>query len=344
MEVVANRDHRQGCLSLHLTAEDGTIGRSEAALPKSLEPLLATLNDVKTRELSRLDARSPAKSAYQLLSLAGCTPSTTFAAAVALVETACWDLAARCLGVPLHRLFGGAIRDRIPACAAGWEPSSSGSEIFSEAASRVARRGYKIIRLDPFEPGKVDLTRSETGRAIRVCESVRAAVGPDVSLWIDFGGRFAPAEAIRLSKALERVEPSGIFEPLSPTDRLALPDVARRSSLPLAIGENLPHWSSARDLLIHRHVSLIVSDPSLACGFAATRTLAALAETNGIGIALRSHSGPIALAGAIHLGATLPNLTFIEHRVSLSETPEPGVPDLIDGTWFPSEGSGLSVT
>jgi len=342
MDVVASKC-RPGFLLLELKGDDGLIGLAEAPLPRHPGPLLATLDAFKASHLLGLDATRPARIAHEWLAIESGEPCATTATAIALVETACWDLAAKSLNVPLHRLFGGAIRDRLPACAAGWEPGETSAEPLADAARRVVGHGYKVATHDPFIGTDGELTRSVVGRSIRSCEAVRAAVGPDVALWINFGGRFTPAEAIRLSRALERIEPAGILDPVAQTDRHALVAIAGRVAIPLAIGESIRHWSAAREAIVDGSLDLIQTDISTSCGFSATRTLAALGETHGMGIALRTRGGPISEAGAIHFGSSLPNLRFIEHRAALGTSPSSLWPTLIDGAFVLPDGPGIGV-
>ena len=89
----------------------------------------------------------------------------------AAVEMALWDLNGRALGVPVHRLLGGRVRDRVPL---SWSlaVTDPAAEIV-EARSMVAR-GHRIFKIKTGAHSLVD--------DLRRVESIRAAVGPDVSL------------------------------------------------------------------------------------------------------------------------------------------------------------------
>src|SRR6266542_5561960 len=39
---------------------------------------------------------------------------------ISVIEIACWDILGKSLGVPVYRLLGGAVRDRIRTYANGW--------------------------------------------------------------------------------------------------------------------------------------------------------------------------------------------------------------------------------
>src|SRR5207245_7580321 len=69
--------------------------------------------------------------------------------ALAVIEMACWDIIGKALGVPVYRLLGGAIQDRVAASANGWYSVERTPAEFREAARRTTERGYRAVKLDP---------------------------------------------------------------------------------------------------------------------------------------------------------------------------------------------------
>src|SRR6195256_6172062 len=84
--------------------------------------------------------------------------------ALATVEIACWDIMGKALGVPVYKLLGGAVRDRIKAYANGWYQVERTPEEFHAAARRVVERGYQGLKVDPFGAGMFELDVEETAR------------------------------------------------------------------------------------------------------------------------------------------------------------------------------------
>src|SRR5918912_3102896 len=83
--------------------------------------------------------------------------------AIATTEIACWDIMGKALGLPVYKLLGGAVRNRIKAYANGWYTVERTPEEFHAAAKRVLEKGYRALKLDPFGAGFYELDRQERG-------------------------------------------------------------------------------------------------------------------------------------------------------------------------------------
>jgi galactonate dehydratase len=70
--------------------------------------------------------------------------------AVAAVETACWDILGKSVGLPLHALVGGRVRDSVLGYANGWYRTERTPEAFGAAAEQVVEKGFKALKVDPF--------------------------------------------------------------------------------------------------------------------------------------------------------------------------------------------------
>src|SRR5213593_4625699 len=96
--------------------------------------------------------------------------------AIATIEIACWDIMGKALGLPVYRLLGGAVRDRIKAYANGWYTVERTPEEFHAAAKRALEKGYRALKLDPFGAGSYELSPEERRRALDLVEAVRDAI------------------------------------------------------------------------------------------------------------------------------------------------------------------------
>lgn len=256
------------------------------------------------------------------------------------IEQALWDISARELGVPVHRLLGGAVRERIRMY--GWLPSPSYGD-YVDLAQVLPEQGfsaYKVGIEGAFEP--ID-TPARVDAAVEQIGSLRAQLGDAVDLGIDFHGRCTPAMAIRLAEALEPFRPMFIEEPVPPENVDALARVARSTSIPIATGERLFTKWAFREVLERGAVSIVQPDVSHAGGIFELRKIAAMAECHYAAVAPHCPLGPIALAASLQLDACIPNLLAQEH-FTLGEGYLTKPFEVVDGYLEVPTGPGLGVT
>jgi galactonate dehydratase len=270
--------------------------------------------------------------------------------AIACVEVACWDIVGQALGQPVHRLLGGAVRERIRAYANGWYTVEREPEEFAAAAREVVARGYCALKLDPFGAGRFELDRDERLRSVALVEAVRQAVGPDVDVLVEMHGRFTPAVAIALARDLEPFAPGWIEEPVPPENLRALAKVAARANIPVATGERLHTRYDFRELFELQAADVIQPDITHVGGIWETRKLAATAETGYVLVAPHNVGGPVATAANLHLAACTPNFKIQEHFNDFADAwvrdLAPGLPEVGDDGCFPvptAPGLGVRV-
>src|SRR5438093_4069719 len=92
----------------------------------------------------------------------------------AAVEMALWDLNGRALGVPVHRLLGGRVRDRVPL---SWALAVTDPAAEIVEARSMGARGHRIFKIKTGAHSLLD--------DLRRVQSIREAVGPDVRLRVD---------------------------------------------------------------------------------------------------------------------------------------------------------------
>ncbi|WP_028065753.1 mandelate racemase/muconate lactonizing enzyme family protein [Solirubrobacter soli] len=267
---------------------------------------------------------------------------------IGCVEVACWDIMGQALGVPVYKLLGGAVNDRVKAYANGWYTVERTPEEFHTAARRVVELGYRALKFDPFGEGRFELTYEERVRSVGLVEAVRDAVGPEVEILVEMHGRFAAHEAIRVAGMIERFEPSWIEEPVPPENLAALRSVAEHTPLPIATGERIHDRIEFRELFEHRSVNIIQPDIGHIGGLLETRKLAATAETHYVLIAPHNVGGPVLTAANLHLAACTPNFKIQEHFNDFADhevlQAAPGLPPVVDGYFALPDAPGLGVT
>ncbi|WP_069812059.1 mandelate racemase/muconate lactonizing enzyme family protein [Streptomyces sp. TP-A0874] len=266
---------------------------------------------------------------------------------IACVETACWDIKGKALGVPVWQLLGGRVTERVKAYANGWYTVERTPEAFHAAARRVVERGYRALKLDPFGTGRFELDREETLRSLSLVEAVRDAIGPDAELMVEMHGRFNPATAVRLAAELEPFRPSWLEEPVPPENLRALAKVAERTRLPIATGERIHDRIEFRELFESQAADIIQPDVGHLGGIGETRKLAATAETHYVLVAPHNVGGAVLTAASLQVAGCTPNFKVLEHFNDFADAEVKqlvrGAPEVVDGYFELPQGPGLGV-
>ena len=268
--------------------------------------------------------------------------------ALAVLETACWDIVGKALDQPVYRLLGGPVRDRIRAYANGWYTVERTPEEFGAAALKVLEQGYRALKLDPFGAGTWELERHERTHAVELVEAVRDAVGPEVDVLVEMHGRFTPAEAVSIARDLEPFRPAWIEEPVPPGNLAALRKVSDQVTIPVATGERIHVRDEFRELFELQAADVVQPDLTMCGGILETRRIAAWAESYYVLVAPHNVGGPVSTAAALHLAAATPNFKIQEHFNDFAEdyvkAAAPGNPEVVDGFFALPDGPGLGVT
>lgn len=267
---------------------------------------------------------------------------------IAAIEIACWDIVGKALDQPVYRLLGGPVRSEILAYANGWYTVERTPEEFHAAALRAVERGYHAVKLDPFGGCSGELTPGELARSLALVEAVRDAIGPERQLLIEMHGRFTPATAIAVARALEPFMPSWIEEPVPPENVRALAKVTARVNVPVATGERIHVRHEFREVFELQAADVVQPDLTQCGGILETRKIAAWAEAYYVLVAPHNVGGPVSTAAALHLAAATPNFKIQEYfndfDAEYVKAAAPGNPEVIDGSFGLPDGPGLGVT
>jgi galactonate dehydratase len=251
--------------------------------------------------------------------------------AIAAVEIACWDILGQSLGVPVHALIGGRVRESVLAYANGWYRTERSPEAVLEAAQRARDMGFQAMKLDPFGTANGFVESEELELAERIVATLRDQLGPQMRLLIDAHARFAESEAVRIA---ERLAPLDIYWLEEPTSRERIAPttaVAGRSPIRVASGETFDSIGQFHDLASGGAVSILQPEPMSLGGIGRTLDVAAIARGAGAWIAPHQSGGPVATAVCLQLAACVPNFLIQEHFDAFNE---PWARELV--SWAPS--------
>jgi galactonate dehydratase len=248
--------------------------------------------------------------------------------AVAGIDQALWDITGKKLGVPVHQLLGGAVRDRVKIYGHvgakverdkfGKIPLKEELKVVSENVQKQLSRGLKAIKFTPADSLEHIDTATELKNIVKRVETVRELVGDEIDICLDFHGRFSMAMSRRVFPLLEPYNLMFIEEPVLPeyTDHFGL--VVQSTSIPIATGERLFSRGEFKDVL-RSGIAVAQPDLSHAAGISETRRIAAMAETYNVDIAPHCPLGPIALAACLQIDFATPNFLIQEQILGLGK-------------------------
>ena len=230
--------------------------------------------------------------------------------AIAGIDQALWDIKGKALNTPVYQLLGGACRDsiRVYSWIGGDHPSEVG-----KAAKEVVALGFTAVKMNGTNELQIVDSYREIDAAVARIAEVRAAVGPDIGIGIDFHGRVHKPMAKVLAKELEPYRPMFIEEPVLPENNEALREIANHTHIPIAVGERMfSRWDFKR-VLADGYVDIIQPDLSHAGGITECKKIFAMAEAYDVAVAPHCPLGPIALAACLQVDATAYN-AFIQEQ------------------------------
>jgi L-alanine-DL-glutamate epimerase-like enolase superfamily enzyme len=219
------------------------------------------------------------------------------ASAIAAVDIALWDLAARRAGRPLWRHLGG-YDPRVPVYAGGIDLEMPVEQLL-EQADRFLAEGFRAIKMKVGRPS----LREDVERVRRM----REHLGDDFPLMVDANMRWSVAQAVQAARALAGFGLVWLEEPVIPDDVPGLARVRRDGGVPVAAGENLHTLYEFHAAITAGAVDYPEPDLSGCGGVTVFRKVAALAEAANL--PLTSH-GVHDLT--VHLLAAAPNRTYME--------------------------------
>ncbi len=307
--------YRTNWVFVKVYTDEGLTGIGEGTLEYKENALVGAVEDLKRYLVGKSPFNIEAHY-HDMVRDAYWRGGPVLMSAVSAVEAALWDINGKSLNVPVHRLFGGKVRDRVKIYVNGWFAGAREPKEFAEKARETVKRGIKAMKWDPFGKAYLSLSNEELDKALRCIAAVREAVGDKVDLLIEGHGRFNVPTAIRIAKELEPFKPMFFEEPVPPDELDALARVREKSPVAIAAGERLYTRHSFRELMEKRAADYIQPDISHAGGILECRKIAAMAETAYIPFAPHNPSGPVANAATLQLAACTPNFEILEIMIS----------------------------
>jgi len=349
---VVNAEMRNWVFVRIETDQDGLFGWGEATLEWKTKSVVGAIEDLAPliigrdpRDIEQV-VRILRKHSFWRLGVIGMS-------AVSGIEIALWDILGKSLGVPVWRLLGGQVRDKVKVYThlglgdmrAVYETLEL--EPLVQRAAQVVENGYQAFKAVFIPYSHYSPTVKDIDKVARLMQALRETVGNDVEIMVDFHGRPASAAAaLAYIDAVAPGRPMFVEEVLPPGETAALVHVAGKTHVPIATGERLVDRPEFADLLKTGVVDIIQPDICHCGGILEAKKIAAMAEAVSVGVAPHNPLGPIAGVAALHFAVSTPNHVIQEEMVGAVPwyfDVVRGPIKMIDGHWQVPQAPGLGI-
>lgn len=261
--------------------------------------------------------------------------------AVSVIEMALWDLAGKAAGLPVHKLLGGKIRDKVRVYNGairfpftGHQPQDYADDMakmmalpqgftifkqpigFHSAMKReVPNFYYGEPSASPFH-GALDrgpITEKGLRHIVDCVAAMKEVAGDKVGIALDCGPGWMLGDAIRLARLLEPYNLMWIEDLLTGdytpwVNAGVYRELTRTSTTPIHTGEQIYLRQNFKELIETQAVHVVGPDPADVGGIAELKWIAEYADLHGITMAPHgTANGLLGLGALIQVSATLPN-------------------------------------
>lgn len=271
---------------------------------------------------------------------------------VSAIEMALWDIAGKAANLPIYKLLGGKIRDRVRVYngAVRFPMKGQSPQDYAEnmAKMKESKEKFSIIKQgvafhsqmvnevpnffysDNFKaaryPNRGLLTEQGLKHMVACIEAMKEVLGDEIGLALDCGPGFTVPDAVRLAKAVEPLNLmwledmiTGDYTPFVLADLYR--EVTSKTSTPIHTGEQIYLRQNFMDLIEKKAVNILGPDPLDMGGIAELKWVAEYADLHGLLIAPHgTGDGLLGLAALVQVSAALPqNYIAFEYPVGRPE-------------------------
>jgi galactonate dehydratase len=299
-------------LFLAIRTDEGITGWGEPIVEGKAATVAAAVQELSDYLVGQ--DPSPIEDHWQVLTKGGFyRGGPVLSSAVAGIDQALWDIKGKAIGVPVHELLGGPVRQSMRVYS--WIGGDDPSDLAEHATARM-EQGFTAVKMNAGGRMRPLESRAALNAMVSRVEAVRSAIGDDREVAIDFHGRISPALAREACRALEPFHPFFVEEPVVPELSADLGRITASTTIPIATGERLFSRWDFREVL-GSGIAVAQPDLSHAGGISEVRRIAAAAETYGVSLAPHCPLGPIAFAASLQVDFASPNALIQETSLGI---------------------------
>ncbi|MBM3532639.1 MAG: mandelate racemase/muconate lactonizing enzyme family protein [Alphaproteobacteria bacterium] len=340
--------HRNQLL-VKVTADDGTAGWGESGISGRELAVVGAIDHYRELLLGEDPFQIAAiwQKLYRSQYFEG---GRVLTAAISAIDIALHDLKGKALGLPVYQLLGGRVRDHVLSLAS--TNADTAEETLEQAKTFVAD-GFDVVRLSMLGRGD-DTERFEPRPSMAATAqsmvAARKALGAGVALGIDYHHRLSVAETISFCQMMPRGTLDFLEEPIRDETPEAYEVLRRAVDVPFAIGEEFASKWQALPFIERGLAQYMRLDVCNIGGFTEALKVAGWCEAHYVDLMPHNPLGPICTAASIHLGAVVPNFTWLEYnRSRFRPQPEaeralfPNAPSLAGTSFAIPDRPGLGI-
>jgi len=219
------------------------------------------------------------------------------------IDMALWDITGKLWGVPVYRLLGGPVRDKVRCY-----PTSKATKVGCGP--------------QPFSG-----TPQAIEAMVRLVESARKKVGPDGIVIFDAHCAMPPPFLIQFAAAIQPFDVTCIEEPAVPGNMEVFQRLKQQIRIPLAVGEQA---RTIWDVIGYLHAGcadILQVDCAHTGGITQLRKIGTLGEAHFVPLAPHCVTTDLGATASLHCSAAVP--LFLAHEYYSGITPE----GLVRKTW-----------
>ncbi len=311
---------------IDIATDQGVTGRSYifAYSKVTLRPLVHLIEeigrDLSGQAIAPFDLMAAMDAKFRLLGWQGLVGM-----AVSGLDMAFWDALGQAADKPVVELLGGSARPIRAYDSYGVvDPKADERDLH-----RSLDQGFRGIKI---KGGDGDAANDE-----RVVRGVRALLGPDIALMLDFNQSLDPAEAVRRIARLAPYDLTWIEEPVPQENLSGHAKVRENSPIPIQAGENWWFPRGFSEAIAAKACDFIMPDLMKVGGVTGWLNVAAQAEAASI--PMSSHLFAEASAHMLAVTPTAHWLEVLDFAGAILNNPI----EIVDGT-LTARGPGLGLS
>lgn len=221
--------------------------------------------------------------------------------AISAVDVALWDLKARLLELPLHRLLG-AVHDQVPVYGSGGFTTYGAARLSEQLRDWTESLSIPRVKIKIGESWG-----TEAERDLARMGQAREIVGDEVELYVDANGGYTRKQAVRVLDRAADLDVRWFEEPVSSDDLAGLREVRDAVRADVTAGEYGYDLVYFQRMCAAGAVDCLQADVSRCGGITEWQRVAAVAAAHGLQIS--GHCAPHLHA---HVAAATPNVRHLE--------------------------------